>query len=515
MKPLLIILISLIVIAGSALWYFSDTVSASIAKIKTSLTKTTVKSANNTGLVGYWNFDDCDTCSTANDLSGNRNNGTFQADAAHTANGKINRGATFDGTGDYVLVTDSATLDLTNAITLSAWIQATNVNRTNVIFTKHSNLAGGSGYVLFQNSDNKFYFQGGDGTTWPSLNAVSTGTYTQTRAWHHVVGTFNGTTGYIYVDGEQVGTDTAGALVANNLNLWIGDNVAGSGAGSGIIGSLDEVRIYNRVLSAAEVKGLYEDTKRFFVNMPMPNLVNDGLIGFWSFNGKDMDFSAANEVLDRGSGGNNGDLISMNTTSVIPGIMGQALDFDGSADYVDAGTSVLSGNTGAFSTSVWFKSDNILNTTSASVTIVSKDDRTTGALKKMFQVQATGVGDTSGGSTLVGYVWDESASAYLGRATTITFNAGQWYHMVFTYDGTTNQSGVLLYINGVQYSTANYSGGTFLGIDDTSANFLVGAYTAASAKARFFNGQIDEVRVYNRAISANEVTELYLAGKRE
>ena len=236
-------------------------VSAGIAKIITGLTKTTVQTPNNTGLVGFWNFDDCDTCSTANDLSGNRNTGTFQADAAHTANGKINRGATFDGVGDYVLVNDSASLDLTSALTVSAWVNlnsltCTGANNADVIVSKHDSVTTKDGYLtLYSCADDKMYLQGGDGTTWASLNISSAATYTETGRWYHVVGTFDGTTGYLYVDGQLQGQDTSAALSDNNQNLWIGGDVNTNN--NFINAKIDEVRIYNRALSATEVANIY------------------------------------------------------------------------------------------------------------------------------------------------------------------------------------------------------------------------------------------------------------------
>ena len=108
-----------------------------------------------------------------------------------------------------------------------------------------------------RHSDDKLYFQGGDGTTWPSLNVASDGTLTDTD-WHHLAGTFDGTTGRLYLDGVATGTpDTSGSLVTNNLNLYIGRNTDPDVATTYFNGLIDDVRIYNRALSAQEVKQLY------------------------------------------------------------------------------------------------------------------------------------------------------------------------------------------------------------------------------------------------------------------
>jgi hypothetical protein len=86
--------------------------------------KTSITAPIEAGLVGYWNMDDNDIfSSTLYDKSGSGNDGTIYG-ATSGVNGKIKQALSFDGTDDYVEVTDNSSLDITDAITLSAWVEA-------------------------------------------------------------------------------------------------------------------------------------------------------------------------------------------------------------------------------------------------------------------------------------------------------------------------------------------------------------------------------------------------------
>src|SRR3990167_8310196 len=90
-----------------------------------------------------------------------------------TVQGKVGKGRQFNGGSDYVSVPDSSSLDLTTGATVEAWVKINGVaGSAYSIISKHNSASTMSGYTLFRNSDNKYYFQGGNGTTWPSLNNV-------------------------------------------------------------------------------------------------------------------------------------------------------------------------------------------------------------------------------------------------------------------------------------------------------------------------------------------------------
>ncbi len=443
---------------------------------------------NNNGLSGYWDFDDCDTCTTVTDRSGNGNTGTMYNAAGptagdlHTASGRIGRGANFDGTNDYISAPDSSSFAFTgNIVTLAAWIKAdTSGNGTQrSVFSQYNGGVEG-GILLYLTTGNKLNYHDGS-----SGNVATNATFTD-GSWHYVVYVSQSNVSHqLYVDGILDKNDTSTALVLNSTQpMQIGADLSLGVAAVFFKGQIDEARVYNRALSAAEVKNLYDSTRKMFVNMPQNNLLTDGLVGYWSFNGKDMSGTTA---YDRSGSGNNGTLTSGPT--VTPGIVGQALDFDGSNDWVSAGdpaSGVLDfGASQDFSYSAWFKTDN----TAATGVVLAKN------------LASSGPGYGSRVST--------TATCWVGNGTSTvepgggTIIAGNWHFLTCTRSGAT----VTTYVDGISVNTGSMSS------DLSSANGLeFGSRNLGNTQ--FLNGSIDEVRIYNRALSAGEVKQLYDAGKR-
>lgn len=181
----------------------------------------------------------------------------------------------------------------------------------------------------------------------------------------------------------------------------------------------------------------------------------------------------------------------------------KSLQGDGVDEYMDCGSTLLNGVTGAFSVSVWFKLNALTDQC-----ICSKDYRDVG--KRMFQIQYY---PDAGPESLIAYVWDQSAGSYLGKTTNGALSTGVWYHACLVYDGGTDaNNSVKLYLNNAAQTT-NFSGGAFSGVDTTDANFLVGAYkNPGGSFDRFFNGIIDEPAVFQAELSATDVSNIYNSG---
>ena len=125
-------------------------------------------------------------------------------------------------------------------------------------------------------------------------------------------------------------------------------------------GTIDEARIYNRALSATEILALYKKgATQIGGNEKLK--ITDGLVGYWPFNGTDMNWTSgtAGTAYDRSGRGNDGTLTNMNEqTSVTLGKLGQALKFtvsDGS--YVSIPQASDSNYTGAITLSAWVHLD--------------------------------------------------------------------------------------------------------------------------------------------------------------
>ena len=200
---------------------------------------------NPTGLVSAYSFNE-GTGTVVNDVSGNSNNGTI-SNATWSASGKFGSALSFNGTSSWVVIPDSASLDLTNGLTMEAWVRPTTLCSWRAVLMKEQ--TGGLVYGLYANSN----------TNRPSAH-VFIGTETDTRGtaklslntWTHLAATYDGSVLRLYVNGAQVSTRTIGGNILTSTSpLRIGGDSSGSEYFNGLI---DEVRIYNRPLTAAEIQ---------------------------------------------------------------------------------------------------------------------------------------------------------------------------------------------------------------------------------------------------------------------
>jgi hypothetical protein len=154
--------------------------------------------------------------------------------------------------------------------------------------------------------------------------------------WHHACAVFTSTSERtIYVDGGNAVTDTGAASPNTPTVTRIGVKVVAANEDY-FGGTLDDVRIYNRALSAAEIKRLYKIGGTMVVNKAANSgSLSNGLVGYWSFDGQDMS-RKNNMALDRSGQGNHGTITNGATTTA--GKIGQAMQFDGvDPDYVAIG----------------------------------------------------------------------------------------------------------------------------------------------------------------------------------
>jgi type II secretory pathway pseudopilin PulG len=227
------------------------------------------------GLVGHWKFDEA-TSTQAYDFSGNGNGGTLTNGPTRTASSscKLGNCLSFDGDNDYVMVGDpaSGTLDPTSEYSLSAWLKYTITTSYGFIISK-SNGGLGGGYELFRKTGSgaiRFSSCDAAGSCSGGYFDIFTPLSYNDGSWHHITATAEtNSTAKIYVDGtlvEESGTITQDNI-ANAFNLFIG--ARSTGGSVPFNGSIDDVRVYNRALSAAEVKQLYSNriyTRSFTVD---------------------------------------------------------------------------------------------------------------------------------------------------------------------------------------------------------------------------------------------------------
>jgi hypothetical protein len=198
------------------------------------------------GLVAAYSFD-AGAGSSVVDASGNGNTGTTGGGTSWAA-GKYGGALSFNGSTGRVSVPASPSLGLTSAMTLMAWIQPTaSQSNWRTILQRETDA-----YFLNASNDTGPLRPSGGGTIGGAVNWVTGTTASPVNAWSHVAMTYDGSTIRLYVNGTQVASTAAtGAIQSSSSPLWIGGN---SPYGEYFQGLIDEARVYNRALTAADIQ---------------------------------------------------------------------------------------------------------------------------------------------------------------------------------------------------------------------------------------------------------------------
>ena len=231
-------------------------------KKKKDNTPTTSSTLTN-GLVAHYQFN-----GNANDATSNQNHGTVTG-AGLTSDrfGNSSQAYIFNGTSDYIRINNSASLDLKENFSISAWISPDNYLAPGVVVWNGDPAFAKDPFILyFTNRPGYSSFgvrkDGGTGTvineSFAPANVIFSG------IWTHVVGTCNLITKEmkLYVNGELIKTNSFTDLSLNysTTGFWTMLGAAQSTAGidNYYKGKMDEVRIYNREITAAEVKDIFK-----------------------------------------------------------------------------------------------------------------------------------------------------------------------------------------------------------------------------------------------------------------
>ncbi len=197
------------------------------------------------GLMGAWAFNE-GTGTTTADASGNGNTGTLVG-ATWSTQGRYGGALSFNGSS-LVRVADSASIDLTSAMTLSAWIMPTATqNGWRTVMQRQTD-----SYFLNASSDAGALRPAGGATIGSGSPLVYGPTANPVNTWTHVALTYDGSTMRLFVNGTQVASTAAsGTIQATDNPLWIGGN---NPYGEYFTGLIDDVRVYNRALTQADIQ---------------------------------------------------------------------------------------------------------------------------------------------------------------------------------------------------------------------------------------------------------------------
>jgi hypothetical protein len=185
-----------------------------------------------------------------------------------------------------------------------------------------------------------------------------------------------------------------------------------------------------------------------------------------------------------------------------------ALMFDGTDDYVSIpdidALSFGNGTTDtSFSIETWVNPTTLAGT-GAGNWIVNKRG---GSTKEEYQI------DFWEGKFGMALFSQGSNTNYFSVTTNSSFIAGQWYHLVATYDGSRSPSGIKIYANGVLQGTTSSITGSYVAMSNTTQDVVIGK--AGWSSGQYFKGIIDSTRIYSRALTPSEILSNYEAGNIE
>ncbi|TLD39809.1 MAG: Cell surface protein [Candidatus Jettenia ecosi] len=303
-------------------------------------------------------------------------------------------------------------------------------------------------------------------------------------SWYHAAGTYNKTTGEqkLYINSQLVDTEihpagNTAVLLTSYPDMRIGDTQYDVIKTGYFNGSIDDVHLYNRALSDKEVRKLYHAfTPDIQIHYALDEVT--GVI-----------------ATDSSGNGNHGEILGAVWTS---GKSGNGLSFDGVNDSV----SVPRTNNDEISLSAWFMK-NVNDTSRADAIFSGLQWHSDPQLREGFDMRFS-----PGSPDILRYalVTEDKNGTKITKTIkeNLVNSMNTWYHVVCTYNKTTGKQ--KLYVNGQRVDTDTHPAGNTIVPMTYYTDMKIGY---SRYKIGYFNGLIDDVRLYRRAMSDQEVQDLY------
>ncbi|WP_339675719.1 LamG-like jellyroll fold domain-containing protein [Cyclobacterium marinum] len=513
-------------------------------------------------LVGYWKMEE-GSGSTLTDHSGNGNNANLQSTSgiswvsgidglALRMNGSLNR---------YASVPHNPTLDITEAITIAAWIKPEGVYRKRIL-----SKSGPDGYEFSIVENGKVEFRFNRESSGTNYRIYSNTDYpSDGETWMHVVATFDGTTSKIYINGVEDNSDSypQSQINSNTTELQIGAKYGNNRW----IGDLDEVRLYRGALNNQEVNDLFNGTSsvpneptapllvfpenfstgvsnlnlnlnweapasadEFWIQVSeypdfsgslieQTNLSNDSfnlpelksnttyfwrviasneegyspwsqvwsftteevvkLVGYWK-----MEEGSGNMLIDHSGLGNNATLGNPSGITWVTGKEGLALSLTGLVDRYGAVPDNSSLNiTEGITIAAWIKPSGLGN---ARILTKALPDGYELSILENGKIEFS-INRESGGNNYT-----------LLSNTDYPTDGQTWMHVAASFDGTNSR----IYVNGLEDISVAY---TPTQIISNSSQLQIGAKNGEER----WEGELDEIRVYNEALTGSEIFDIF------
>lgn len=471
--------------------------------------------------IGHWKFDEgygttsynSGTCASACNGTLNNMASPPTATSGWQTNGKFGKALGFNKGTTYVDMGNPTALKLTSDMTLSAWVYPSEFTSVDGIMTHSYNTNGNRGYGFGLDSSGRLTFRASsDGTSVSTTNGTAS---VSLNSWSYVTATYNAAAGSVsyYINGklDRTVTGLPNSIYSPSRNFQVGAWDSGATGSNLFSGMIDEVKIYNYALTADEVKldmnqgksqvlGALSDTSGITGGSVASNSANaqycipgdttscSAPVGEWKFeegNGSTVNDSSGNA--------NTG---TWNGTAPFwgRGKFGKGGNFGGTNSYVDSGSNASVNSIGtAITVELWARPQ--VNTPLHYLVSNVSD---TGTGKKGYEM----VSNYNGTSSFEFSVWGVDGTKHKATASN-TLTVGNWHHVVGTYDG----SNVRIYVNGALKTTTAYSGSIA-----TPADFSLKFGRLGSSALYYWNGQMDNIRIYDYARTQAQIAWDYNRG---
>ncbi|KAA9396490.1 hypothetical protein Har1130_17640 [Haloarcula sp. CBA1130] len=485
------------------------------------------------GLVGHWPLDG--NGDTAVDVAGG-NDGAVRGTPDQGVSGVYDSTAyVFDsGADDYVEVIDAGALTPTAALTFGGWYQTTSDTNEHTVLQKADARYGETGYAVDVQTPNSLRAHVGVESGRASVNPW--GVSTHDGEWHHVLCTWDGSRLVMYLDGEEVGRDTtqSGEVVHSDRPLYIGYGDNGYDSYYAMDGAIDDVRVYDRALGSDEVSDLYEGVEEATPtptetatptptstpsSTPTPTPVptptetpsptptptatvtpaptptptstptktdpssQPAPVARWAF------AETGGTTVADSAGGNDGFVRGSPTldTAGVFGTSGIACS-SSAEDYVEVPDTGTLTPLAALSFGGWYRTASEAN----EQTVLQKADARYGGTGYAVDVQTP--------NSLRAHVGVESGQASVNPWGVSTHD-GEWHHVLCTWDG----EAFVMYLDGeaVDRDTTQFGA-----VVPSDRSLYIGYGDNGYASYYAMDGTIDDVRVYDVALTADQVVAL-------
>jgi hypothetical protein len=408
------------------------------------------------------------------------------------APGRVGRCFAFDGAGGVVNVPDLPALALTNSLTIECWLFVTNAPSTvGMVILRGDTRPGLDPYTVYVAPGAGGSAEVGFTVTDASNHGVAIASVMPTGDWTHVAATLDDATGLMRLYTNGVVADQTTTTIRPLAPL---DPYSQAGVGIGNVshqpsvfnypfrGRIDELSVYSRALSATEVQAVYNAGSAGKCVLQPSNCIPppSGLVGWWPGEGN------PNDIV----GTNNGTLL--NGATFAPGEVGSAFGFNGNQQCIQVPYSqALVGPN--YSVEAWIEPLAQVSDVLDQAVIFGQSY---GQSLLLARKGSTGV--------RIAFQFVVSTVTPYEVVSTNEIPIGQFSHLVGTWDGMT----LRLYVNGV-LNAQSMPGASPV---DSGCPFSIGGfYNTCGYVGQFFNGLIDEVSYYNRALSGGEIQAIYLA----